>query len=268
MKLYKQQFPNKYPTAQILLANLKSNGIKYNCEREFRGVKGVYTGVIRKTFNNDNEDEDDEIKNLKMKLDDANRAIVEKDKKIKELQKQLDEIRFIGFSQEPKNEVIKETITDVKETIDEDSEDKDDVEEIIYNKKKYFKDKEDNIYEWINEDVGEFIGKFVNEQVILNKTVDKVICENEVIEETTTDIEETTDLDEDSEEECELVIYNNEKYYKGSKDNIYKYDEEEVGELIGIFVNGEVILNKKEQLEEQSKEDIDNFMDEFCTKKS
>ncbi len=45
------------------------------------------------------------------------------------------------------------------------------MEEIIYNKKKYYKDKEDNIYEWINEDMGEFIGKFVNEQVILNKTV-------------------------------------------------------------------------------------------------
>ncbi len=88
--------------------------------------------------------------------------------------------------------------------------------------------------------------------------------ENEVI--TTTDVEETTDLDEDSEEEeYELVIYNNEKYYKDCKDNIYGYDEEEVGELIGIFVNGEVILNKTVDKKIIDEKHIDNCIDEFDT---
>ncbi len=67
------------------------------------------------------------------------------------------------------------------------------------------------------------------------------------IKETITDVEETTDEDSDSEEEeCELVIYNNEKYYKDCKDNIYEYDNEEIGKYIGKFVNEQVVLNKKD----------------------
>jgi hypothetical protein len=102
------------------------------------------------------------------------------------------------------------------------------------------------------------------------KTTDELLddankpIENEVI--TTTDVEETTDLDEDSEEEeYELIIYNNEKYYKDCKDNIYEYDEEDIGELIGIFVNGEVILNITVDQKIIDWKHIDNCIDEFDT---
>ncbi len=66
-------------------------------------------------------------------------------------------------------EEVKFKIIQEEETTDEDSDSEEEFDEIIYNNKKYFKDKADNIYEWVNEDIGELICKFVNEQVVLNK---------------------------------------------------------------------------------------------------
>ncbi len=94
LNLYKTQFPDGHATALILLASLKQNGITYDCQKEHNNVKGVYTGVIPKLeFKCVGEDINkyDKLKNENSKLYEQ---LEKQYKKIKELQRQLDQERF------------------------------------------------------------------------------------------------------------------------------------------------------------------------------
>jgi hypothetical protein len=94
---FKKMYPTKYPNDAIILSGLREKGLTYNSQKEFRGIKGCYTGVIFKKEGLEVLPENDphfKVEELELKL-------LEQSKQMKELQKKYDELVFCRGNQIP-----------------------------------------------------------------------------------------------------------------------------------------------------------------------